>query len=157
MHKSIRPVRAFLDENAPEVEIVWLDDSARTAEEAAAALDQPERPVEVAHIVKSLVFVADDQPVLILAAGNNRVNTKTLAEELGELSRPDAARVKNETGFSIGGVPPFAHRRQLTTIIDEDLLTYDTVWAAAGHPHAVFPIAPSKLVTLTNGTVRSVS
>src|SRR5579871_5322157 len=108
-----------------EIEVTTLTDSARTAALAAAALD-----VEVGQIVKSLVFERGAEPVLVLCAGDRRVD----ADRLG-LKPANAARVRAVTGFSIGGVPPLGHDRQLETIIDESLRRFETVWAAAGTPH----------------------
>lgn len=126
-----------------------LPDSARTAQLAAEALG-----VQVAQIAKSLVFTLGDQVILAIASGVNRVSMDRLAEQLGaEPEQPDAKTVKRLTGFSVGGVPPIGHQVPVVTFLDEDLLRHETVWAAAGHPKAVFPIAPDALVTITGGKV----
>jgi prolyl-tRNA editing enzyme YbaK/EbsC (Cys-tRNA(Pro) deacylase) len=126
-----------------DVTVREMPDSTRTAEQAAAACG-----VTVGQIVKSLVFVGvrTGTPYLLLVSGDNRVDEKHAGRHLGEtLQRPDAEAVRRITGFAIGGVPPFGHDRQLATYIDEDLLRYDVVWAAAGTPRAVFPIDPRHL------------
>jgi prolyl-tRNA editing enzyme YbaK/EbsC (Cys-tRNA(Pro) deacylase) len=111
-----------------------LADSTRTAPDAAAAIG-----VELGQIVKSLVFYRDDVPVIVLCAGDRTVDT----EQLG-LTRASAAQVRSLTGYAIGGIPPIGHGN-VETIIDASLDRFDEVWAAAGHPHAVFPITPSQL------------
>jgi prolyl-tRNA editing enzyme YbaK/EbsC (Cys-tRNA(Pro) deacylase) len=115
----------------------------RTAEEAATAC-----ACDVAQIVKSLVFrgKASGTPYLLLVSGANRVNEKSVAAHLGEkLERPDAAFVREATGYAIGGIPPLGHAVQISTWLDEDLLAFETVWAAAGTPNTVFEIAPRVL------------
>lgn len=131
-----------------------LPQSTRTAEEAAAACG-----VTVGQIVKSLVFLGADskKPYLFLVSGKNRVNEEAVARHLGEkLTRPAANLVRDVTGFAIGGIPPFGHDRALPTYMDEDLLTYDIVWAAAGTPRAVFSIVPAKLRDAIGAKVISV-
>jgi prolyl-tRNA editing enzyme YbaK/EbsC (Cys-tRNA(Pro) deacylase) len=123
----------------------------RTAQEAAEACG-----VTVAQIVKSLVFrgAGSGRPVLLLVAGTNRVNEQQVADELGEaLTRPDAAYVREVTGFAIGGIPPFGHATPLTTFIDRDLLVHEVVWAAAGTPNAVFAADPRALAKATQARV----
>ena len=119
----------------------------RTAADAAAAVG-----CDVGAICKSLVFRVGDEPLLVIASGANRVD-----EERFGAVKADAAFVREQTGFAIGGVPPYGHPRPLRTILDEDLLGYETVWAAAGTPTAVFPIAPDELVRRTGATVQRVS
>jgi prolyl-tRNA editing enzyme YbaK/EbsC (Cys-tRNA(Pro) deacylase) len=119
----------------------------RTAQDAAAAIG-----CSVGQIVKSLVFVRAEQPVLVLCSGANTVD----AERLG-LAKADADLVRRATGFSIGGVPPYGHPARLETLVDEDLLGHDEVWAAAGTPRSVFPLTPAQLVERTAGTVARVS
>jgi prolyl-tRNA editing enzyme YbaK/EbsC (Cys-tRNA(Pro) deacylase) len=132
-----------------EVEPRVLPDSARTAPEAAAAVG-----TEVGAIVKSLVFRCGDEAVLALVSGANRADESRLEEEFGgAITRADADFARAATGFSIGGVPPLGHPAPLRTIVDEDLLAFDVVWAAAGTPHAVFPIAPGELAELAGGRV----
>jgi prolyl-tRNA editing enzyme YbaK/EbsC (Cys-tRNA(Pro) deacylase) len=126
-----------------------LEDSARTAAEAAAALG-----VTVGQIASSIVFAADGEPLLVLTSGAHRVDTAKVATLLGveKVKRPDADFVRQHTGFPIGGVPPVAHPEPLRTLVDTALQQFDVVWAAAGHPHAVFPTTYNELVRLTGGT-----
>jgi Cys-tRNA(Pro) deacylase len=133
-----------------EVELQEFPEGTRTAEDAARAIG-----VEVGQIVKSLVFALDGELVMALVSGRNRLDEAQLAATLGgtAVGRADADGVRRATGYAIGGVPPFGHPAPLPTAIDEDLLTYDEVWAAAGTPRDVFAIAPIELVRLTGGTV----
>lgn len=124
-------------------------ESTRTAQEAAAAVG-----ATVGQIVKSLVFVAGDQPVLALVSGANRVDTHKLASVAGApIRRADASIVREATGFAIGGVPPIGHATLLRTFLDADLRQYDLVWAAAGTPNAVFPITPAELERITQAQI----
>lgn len=149
MKQSVRRVADALTAAGIEPEIHELSASTRTAEEAAAAIG-----TEVAKIVKSLVFLADGEPILALVGGVNRLDTKRLGAALGKrIERADAARVREATGFAIGGVAPVGLSSPLEVVVDRDLLQLDTVWAAAGTPHAVFPIQPEKLVEITAGRV----
>ncbi len=125
--------------------------STRTAVEAAAAVG-----CTVAQIAKSLVFrgAHTGKPILVIASGTNRVNQTALAQFAGEpLERPDADFVRAQTGFAIGGVPPLGHDHKLETYIDSDLWQYAQIWAAAGHPNAVFALSPDDLLALTGGRV----
>jgi len=123
-----------------------------TAEAAARAVGAPQ-----GSIVKSLVFLADGAPLLVLAAGDQRVDVKRLRATLGLSKRrlriAQPAEVLAHTGFEVGGVPPVGHSSPLRTLIDNTLGRYDTVWAAAGSAHAVFPIAYQQLLAITNGEV----
>lgn len=135
-----------------DAEVRVMDDSTHTAQEAADALG-----CSVAAIVKSLVFVADGEPLLVLASGPNRVDTALLSQLLdAEVAMADAKTVKRATGYSIGGVPPLAHATELRTVMDETLLRLDVVWAAAGSARAVFPIEPRRLAELANATIARV-
>ncbi|WP_333776668.1 YbaK/EbsC family protein [Streptomyces sp. IBSBF 3136] len=115
----------------------------RTAAEAAAAVG-----CELSQICKSLIFAADGVPVLVLMDGASRVDVERVREELaaGKVTRADAGLVRETTGYAIGGVPPFGHRTRTRVLADRSLLAHDVVWAAAGTPHAVFPIEPEALV-----------
>jgi prolyl-tRNA editing enzyme YbaK/EbsC (Cys-tRNA(Pro) deacylase) len=126
-----------------------LDESARTAAEAAAALG-----VEVGQITNSLIFIADGEPLLVLTSGRHRVDTARVAELVGvaKVSRADADFVREHAGVAIGGVSPIGHPRPLRTLVDIALNDYDVVWAAAGHTHAVFPTTYDELLALTGGT-----
>jgi len=133
------------------LEVIELPASTRTAVEAAQAIG-----CQVGQIVKSLVFKTTNsgKALLVLASGENRVNVQRLQEVCGEsLSKADADFVRQQTGYAIGGVPPLGHTQPLRTFIDEDLLRYDEIWAAAGTPHAVFRLKPEHLQRLTAGQV----
>jgi prolyl-tRNA editing enzyme YbaK/EbsC (Cys-tRNA(Pro) deacylase) len=146
---AARRVQDALHDLGVQTHVVVVADSARTAEEAAAAVG-----AEVGQIVKSLVFLVDGDPALVLVSGSNRLDTRKLAALAhGKVERADADVVRSATGFAIGGVPPIAHARPLPVWCDADLLRFDTVWAAAGTPHAVFPVAPGELVRVTDATV----
>ena len=153
MNTSTQFVQTYLHSVGHRGEIVMLADSARTAAQAAAALG-----CEVAQIAKSLVFAAaDGRGVLVIASGSNRVDETRIAALLGEsIGKATAAQVREWTGYAIGGVPPVAHQTPLRTFLDEDLAQYDQIWAAAGHPHAVFPLSFADLVRWTGGTVTRV-
>lgn len=114
----------------------------KTAADAAAAIG-----CEVGQIVKSLVFVADGRPVIALTSGSNRVDPERLAAALGarEVRRASPDEAREATGFAVGGTPPLGYPERLRTLLDEELLAYDRVWAAAGTPDSVFPIAPADL------------
>ena len=153
--ESAQKVQKELLARGIEAKVVELPDSTRTAIEAAQAIG-----CTVAQIVKSLVFrgAASGKAILIEASGVNRVNEKAVAEILGEaIVKADADFVREKTGFAIGGIPPVGHAAEMgTVLIDEDLLQYDTLWAAAGTPHAVFPLTPAELVKISNGKVVSI-
>jgi prolyl-tRNA editing enzyme YbaK/EbsC (Cys-tRNA(Pro) deacylase) len=137
--KRAQQFQDLLTERGLNLTVLELPDSTRTAEDAARALG-----CKKSQIVKSLVFraVADDRPIVVLASGPNRVNEETIARLVGsQIVKGDADFVKDVTGFAIGGVPPLGHRQRVTLLVDEDLLAFDEVWAAAGTPNAVFKIA----------------
>jgi prolyl-tRNA editing enzyme YbaK/EbsC (Cys-tRNA(Pro) deacylase) len=137
-----------------DVDVRQMPASTRTAQEAAAACG-----CAVAQIVKSLVFKGEKshRPYLLLVSGSNRVNEKSVAAIVGEaLMRPDARFVREVTGYAIGGIPPFGHSTPLATYMDQDLLQYELVWAAAGTPEAIFSVAPQHLREATAATVIAV-
>ena len=140
-------VRSVLRAAGIDPEIREFPDGTRTAPEAAAAVG-----CEVAQICKSLVFRVGDAPLLIVASGANRVDEARFGAV-----KADARWVREQTGFAIGGVPPVGHARPIDTVVDEDLLRHDVVWAAAGTPRAVFAIAPDRLVAVTGARVARVS
>ena len=123
-----------------------LDDACRTAQQAADALG-----ILVGQVAKSIIFrrKSDGVAVLVVTSGDRRVDEKKVEALVGKLGRADAAFVKERTGFSIGGVSPIAHATPPVTLIDRELLRFDEVWAAAGHPHAVFALHPNDLQSLT--------
>jgi prolyl-tRNA editing enzyme YbaK/EbsC (Cys-tRNA(Pro) deacylase) len=125
----------------------------RTAQDAAHQIG-----CTVAEIVKSIVFLADGAPVVVLCSGAVRIDETKLTAVLGAsgVRRATADEAKSATGYAIGGVPPFGHFADLRVVIDDGLLAFDTVWAAAGLPDAVFPIAPAPLVRLSDATVADV-
>ena len=125
------------------IDIRIMTETTRTAEEAAQACG-----TTPAQIVKSLIFEGKEsgRPLLFLVSGKNRVDEKAVAARIGEkLTRPDAQRVRDITGYAIGGIPPIGHPTRLKAYVDPDLLAFDIVWAAAGTPNAVFPVDPKKL------------
>ncbi|MHC3470693.1 YbaK/EbsC family protein [Streptomyces sp. 7R007] len=128
-------------------------DATRTAAEAAAAIG-----CELSQICKSLVFAADGVPVLVLMDGASRVDVDLVRKELGatQVTRAKADVVRETTGYAIGGVPPFGHRTKTRVLADRSLLAHDVVWAAAGTPHTVFPIAPGDLVAHAGATLADV-
>ena len=154
MHPNVERVATVLREGGATGEVRELADSTRTAADAAAALGVP-----VGAIVKSLVFAADGEPVLVLASGDHQVDTHAVARLLGvaHVGRADAHLVRDATGFAIGGVPPVGHARPLRTVVDRHLESFGTVWAAAGTPNAVFSTTYDELVRLTGGAPADVA
>jgi prolyl-tRNA editing enzyme YbaK/EbsC (Cys-tRNA(Pro) deacylase) len=148
LHPTAARVAHRLSQRGLQIEVTTLSDSARTAPLAAAVLG-----VEVGQIVKSLVFLRDGAPVMVLCAGDRRVDSERLA-----LSPAPAEVVRQVTGFSIGGVPPLSHDTELETTIDESLRRFEVVWAAAGTPHDVFAVGTEALIGAIPGArVRRVS
>lgn len=125
-----------------------LEDSARTAAAAAAALG-----CDVGAIGNSLVFTADGEPVLVLTSGAHRVDLARVAAQLGasELRRSTPDEVRQSTGYTIGGVAPVGHLQPLSVLVDQDLARHERIWVAAGHPHAVFWATYEELVAMTDG------
>jgi orotate phosphoribosyltransferase len=150
LHRNALRVQSALAVAGSAARVVEVESSARTAAEAAETLG-----VAVGQIVKSLVFVAEGVPVLLLVAGDHRVDLDRAALVIGTrvVERAGADLVRESTGFPIGGVPPVAHRRPLRTFVDESLRRFDVLWAAAGTPNAVFPTTFDELVALSNGLV----
>ncbi len=148
LHPNAARVQADLEAAGSSSRVLELDGSTRTADEAAATLG-----VEVAQIVKSLVFVADGEPVLMLVPGDRRVDTAKARSFLkaDHFERADADMVREATGFPIGGVPPVGHASELLTLLDTGLGRHEVLWAAAGTPRAVFPTTEEELLALTAG------
>jgi prolyl-tRNA editing enzyme YbaK/EbsC (Cys-tRNA(Pro) deacylase) len=143
LHPTAQRLQDRLHELGLDVEAVVLPDSTRTAAEAAAACG-----CELGQIVKSLVFVVDGEPAMVLCAGDRRVDTASLGAE----ARPATAdEARAATGFSIGGVPPLGHERPLPTLVDASLQRFERVWCAAGTPHAVFEVRVDALLAALPG------
>jgi len=152
---SAQKIQKELASRGIQAKVVELPDSTRTAVEAAQAIG-----CTVPQIVKSLVFrgAESGKAILIEAAGINRVNEKAVAMIIGEpIVKADADFVREKTGFAIGGVPPLGHATEMGSVfIDEDLLQFLELWAAAGTPHAVFPLTPEQLIEISGGKVISI-
>lgn len=156
--EGVQKVAVWLEASGHPHAPVMLDDAARTAQQAADALG-----VELGQIAKSIVFrrKSDDVAVLVVTSGDRRVDERKLEALVcldgKRIGRADAAFVKTKTGFSIGGVSPLAHAGDVLTLIDRSLMRFDEVWAAAGHPHAVFKMMPQALELLTGAPVVDVA
>jgi prolyl-tRNA editing enzyme YbaK/EbsC (Cys-tRNA(Pro) deacylase) len=156
---AVRRVRAAIEANALPGEIRVLSESAKTAREAAQGLG-----IEVGQIASSLVFrLPNGMPLLVITSGRHRVDTLLVAKNLGvaELHRADADWVKSVSGFSVGGVAPIGWESddlsmRATIVIDEALSEYEVIWAAAGHPHTVFPTSFDELSRITSATAMKV-
>jgi prolyl-tRNA editing enzyme YbaK/EbsC (Cys-tRNA(Pro) deacylase) len=151
---SAQKVQQALQARGLSSEVVQMDETTRSAADAARAVG-----CEIGQIVKSLVFEGrhSHQPVLVVASGVNRVNEDKVAQHAAEpVKIAGADYVRETTGFAIGGVPPVGHRNPLKTFIDEDLLQYEEIWAAAGTPRAVFKLTPHELKMITKGKVISI-
>ena len=148
MHPTTARVAAALEAAGFLTDIREFSNATRTAQQAANTLGVP-----VGAIVKSLCFVADGEPVMVLVSGSNRADLHKVRQALGAVTvtRADAETVRAATGFAIGGVPPVAHARPLRIVLDRDLEQYAELWAAAGTPHSVFRLDPARLVALTGG------
>lgn len=155
LSESARKVQLALNAIGLQLDVVELPASTRTSIEAAQAIG-----CQVGQIAKSIIFraITSQRPVLVIASGPNRVNEKILEQLVGEpIGKADADFVRQRTGFVIGGVPPVAHTEHLQTFIDQDLLQYPEIWAAAGTPHAVFRLTPNELLQMTAGLVIKVT
>jgi prolyl-tRNA editing enzyme YbaK/EbsC (Cys-tRNA(Pro) deacylase) len=151
---SARRVALLLRERGHAGQIVMLPETGKTSAEAAAGLG-----CQVAQIAKSILFRRreDDAPVLVVASGANRVDEQKVAAQVGEIARADARFVREKTGYAIGGVAWPIGQTPPVTLIDADLLALDSLWAAAGHPHAVFNLSPQEQVALTGAPVADVA
>ena len=135
-------------------QVVELKVTTRTSADAAQAVG-----CQVEQIAKSIIFKGKQtqKPILVIASGPNRVNEKKIEELISEsLGKADADFVRKHTGFVIGGVPPIGHLEKLEIFVDEDLLKYEEIWAAAGSPNAIFKLTPSELIQMTGGRVISI-
>jgi prolyl-tRNA editing enzyme YbaK/EbsC (Cys-tRNA(Pro) deacylase) len=152
--KQAGPVLAAARAHGLELEVREFPEGTPTAADAARAVG-----CTVDQIVKSLVFIADGRPVLVLASGGNRVDLAKVGRQVGagRVRKADANQAREATGFSIGGTPPFGHSAPLEVLIDQDLTRFGEVWAAAGTPPHVFAIAPADLVRASGGSVCDVA
>ena len=145
---NAQKVQEILTHMGCHCQVIEHAGSTRTAQEAAQRAG-----CELGQIVKSLVFKgrSSGKAILVLTSGANRVDEELLSRHAGEpIGRPDADFVRNTTGFAIGGVPPVGHAQPLETYLDEDLMSYSVVWAAAGTPNAIFEIPPTELLRITD-------
>jgi Cys-tRNA(Pro) deacylase len=148
---SAQKVQDALHHMGFDLAVIEHAESTRTAQEAAERVG-----VTLGQIVKSLIFrgKTTGKPILVLTSGANRVDEKRIKEYAGEkIGRADADFVREATGYAIGGVPPLGHTKPMETYLDEDLLQYDVIWAAAGTPNAVFALTPDDLQKMTAGRV----
>jgi prolyl-tRNA editing enzyme YbaK/EbsC (Cys-tRNA(Pro) deacylase) len=151
---SAQRVAALLAQIGHDKPVVMLPETGKTSAEAAAGLG-----CSVAEIAKSIVFrrKADDAAVMVVASGVNRVDESKVAALVGELGKADAKFVREKIGYAIGGVCPIGHLEKTVMLVDQDLLKLDSVWAAAGHPHAVFNLTPQQLLAMTGAPVADVA
>jgi prolyl-tRNA editing enzyme YbaK/EbsC (Cys-tRNA(Pro) deacylase) len=155
LSQSAMKVQQALNAIGLQVEVMELPASTRTSLEAAQAIG-----CQVGQIAKSIIFQAltSHRPILVIASGPNRVSEQMIEDLIGEaIGKADADFVRQRTGFVIGGVPPVGHAEALETFIDQDLLQYHEIWAAAGTPHAVFRLTPGDLLRITGGMVVKVT
>jgi Cys-tRNA(Pro) deacylase len=150
MHPNVGRVVEAATARGLAIEVRRFPEGTRTAADAARAVG-----CEVGQIVKSLVFVADDRPIVALVSGANRVDLAKLASAAGARAarRADGDEARAATGFAIGGVPPFGHATPTSVLVDRDLTAHEVVWAAAGLPDAVFAVRPADLVSASGGVV----
>lgn len=155
LSQSARRVQQALQAIGLPLEVVELPASTRTSLEAAQAIG-----CQVGQIAKSIIFqtCTTHRAVMVIASGPNRINEEVIAGQLGEpICKADADFVRSSTGFAIGGVPPIGFEMPLPTFIDQDLMSYPEIWAAAGTPHAVFRLAPADLLRMTGGLIIKVT
>lgn len=152
--EGTRRVAAALAAAGHPHDVVMLPVTGRTAQDAADALG-----VQLGQIAKSIIFrrVSDDAAVMVVTAGDQRVDEKKVSALVGKLGRADADFVKSATGFSIGGVSPVGQTGTPVVLVDRTLFRFAEIWAAAGHPHGVFPLSPDELVELTGAPVEDVA
>lgn len=151
LSKNAKKIQEFLALSNLPLKVIELPNSTHTAQDAANVIG-----CEIAHIVKSLIFYnkRTGEPLLILVSGKNRVNEVKISSIVGDpIAKANAEYAREVTGFVIGGIPPLAHKQKIKTFIDQDLLHYNEIWAAAGTPNAVFCLPASKLIELTDGQI----
>lgn len=153
-HPNLARVAEAAQRAGLTISVRRFPEGTRTADDAARAIG-----CSVAQIVKSLVFMADDQPVMALLSGADRLDPDRLATATGAATvrRATGDEARAATGYAIGGVPPFGHDRALAVLVDRGLLAHDEVWAAAGLPDAVFPISPDDLVRVSGGRIQDLA
>lgn len=154
LKNSAQRVQEILKSHNLAIKVVQFADTTRTAQEAATAIG-----CDVAQIAKTLIFKGKNsqKPICIIASGPNRTDEKKIEQYVGEaIERPDADYVLKHTGFAIGGIPPVGYQFDTAPFIDEDLMQYETIWAAAGTPHSVFAISPNDLVAITHGKIMTI-
>jgi prolyl-tRNA editing enzyme YbaK/EbsC (Cys-tRNA(Pro) deacylase) len=153
-HPNLARVAEAAQRAGLTISVRRFPEGTRTADDAARAIG-----CSVAQIVKSLVFMADDQPVMALLSGADRLDPDRLATATGAATvrRATGDEARAATGYAIGGVPPFGHDRELAVLVDRGLLAHDEVWAAAGLPDAVFPISPDDLVRVSGGRIEDLA
>jgi len=154
-HPKAAKVQAALTSANLSTQVKELNESTRTAAEAASALG-----CTIGQIAKSLIFRGSEtgEAILVIASGANRVNEAKVAELIGQpIKKATAEFVLDKTGFVIGGVPPLGHEQPLKTLIDKDIFAFEIIWAAAGTGHAVFSLTPADLERVTGGQVAAVT
>ena len=152
--EPVKRVQEFIAQFDPNLKVLNLDTTARTAKDAAESLG-----CEVGAIVKSLVFRADDTFLICLVAGDKRCSLNKLKKIISkkDVCMANADEVKSNTGFSIGGVAPIAHLKKLNILIDQSLGRFESVFAAAGHPNSIFKVKYNQLVQMTKGEVKEIT
>ena len=154
MNNNVKNIINYFKKNNISIDIIELEKTAKTAKNAADSLN-----VNVGSIVKSLIFkIEDDKYIICLVSGINFVSIEKLSKKTNsKIYKPDANEVKKISGFSIGGVPPIAHKTKMETFIDKDLANYITLYAAAGHPYYIFKTNFDQLCKITKGVVLDIS
>jgi prolyl-tRNA editing enzyme YbaK/EbsC (Cys-tRNA(Pro) deacylase) len=147
-------VADLLDAMGHDRPVIMLPETGKTSAEAAAGLG-----CSVTEIAKSIVFrrLSDDAPVMVIASGANRVDERKIEALTGAIGKADARFVKERIGFAIGGVSPIGHLGKTHILVDEDLMELEIIWAAAGHPHAVFSLTPKQLLEMTGAVTADVA
>jgi prolyl-tRNA editing enzyme YbaK/EbsC (Cys-tRNA(Pro) deacylase) len=151
LKKSSQKIQDLLHDHKLHTRVIEFQETTRTSQEAANAIG-----CEVGQIAKTLIFrgKTTKKPICIIASGKNRVDEKKIVQYLGEeIEKSDAQYVLEHTGFAIGGVPPIGYKFDITPLIDEDLMAYQEIWAAAGTPNSVFSLSPKGLLEITHGKV----
>ena len=154
LSQSAQKVQETLSKYGIEVKVVQFTETTRTSQDAAKVIG-----CELAQIAKTIIFKGKNThtPICVIASGQNRINEKKIQEYLGEpIEKATPDFVLEKTGFVIGGVPPIGHSQPLTIFIDKDLQNYESLWTAAGNPHAVFKLTPQELLEITQGKVVSI-